>query len=208
MNEHFFELPKEKQSRIINAGFEVFAQNDYKRASTDQIGCLAHISKGLLFHYFQNKKSFYLFLFDYACEQLIKYVVDENFKEHTDFFDLCEYAAQKKQEMLQDTPYLFDFLLRAHHSNKDEVSDELNVRLSEAITKMYDSYFQNIDTSKFKPDVSPEEILQMITLLSNGYILELQRTGSQIDRKEFWGKYQRWSLLLKKMAYKEEFIND
>ena len=74
MNERFFELTEEKQLRIINAGFEVFAQNEYKRASTDEIGRLSDISKGLLFYYFHNKKSFYLFLFDYAFDRLTKYV--------------------------------------------------------------------------------------------------------------------------------------
>lgn len=62
MNERFFELTEEKQLRIINAGFEVFAQNEYKRASTDEIGCLSDISKGLLFYYFHNKKSLLLTL--------------------------------------------------------------------------------------------------------------------------------------------------
>ena len=30
MNEQFYELPQEKQLRIINAGLEVFSKNDYK----------------------------------------------------------------------------------------------------------------------------------------------------------------------------------
>ncbi len=29
MREEFFNLPKEKQLRIINAGFEVFGKNEY-----------------------------------------------------------------------------------------------------------------------------------------------------------------------------------
>ena len=37
MNEQFYELPQEKQMRIINAALEVFAQNDYKHAVTDEI---------------------------------------------------------------------------------------------------------------------------------------------------------------------------
>ena len=61
MNEMFFRLPEEKQQRIINAGIEVFSNHEYKRASTDEIARKAGISKGLLFHYFHNKKSFYLY---------------------------------------------------------------------------------------------------------------------------------------------------
>lgn len=71
MNEKFYELPAEKQQRIINAGLEVFGAYDYPQASTDDIAAKAGISKGLLFYYFKNKKEFYLFLFDYCCNFFI-----------------------------------------------------------------------------------------------------------------------------------------
>ncbi|HML45461.1 MAG TPA: TetR/AcrR family transcriptional regulator, partial [Clostridia bacterium] len=199
--ERFFELAEEKRLKIINAGFEVFAQNEYKRASTDEIGRLGGISKGLLFYYFHNKKAFYLFLFNYAFEQLTRYVVDEN-------FELCEYAAQKKLEMLQKAPYLFDFMLRAFSSNKEEVSPELNERFSATLAQLYGNYFHNIDASKFKPGVSLQEILQMITLIADGYVHELQRTGKRAAIGEFMERYKRWSFLFKQMAYKEEFLHD
>lgn len=208
MNERFFELSEEKRLRIINAGFEVFAQNEYKRASTDEIGRLGSISKGLLFYYFHNKKSFYLFLFDYAFEQLTQYVVDESFAQYTDFFELCEYAALKKQEMLQKAPYLFEFMLRAFSSNKEDISPELNERFSGTLAHLYGNYFNNIDLFKFKPGVNLQEILQMMTLMADGYVHELQRTGKQLTIEEFIEKYKRWSLLFKQIAYKEEYIDD
>ena len=70
MNEKFFTLSPEKQARITNAALEVFARNDYKHASTDDIAAKAGISKGLLFYYFRNKQSLYLYLYDYALEQV------------------------------------------------------------------------------------------------------------------------------------------
>ena len=76
MNEKFFTLSPEKQARITNAALEVFARNDYKHASTDDIAAKAGISKGLLFYYFRNKQSLYLYLYDYALEQ----VRGENFE--------------------------------------------------------------------------------------------------------------------------------
>ena len=63
MNEKFFTLSPEKQARITNAALEVFARNDYKHASTDDIAAKAGISKGLLFYYFRNKQSLYLYLY-------------------------------------------------------------------------------------------------------------------------------------------------
>ena len=66
MNEKFFDLKKEKQDRIINASFEIFSENGYLHASTDDIVKKAEISKGLLFHYFISKIGLYTFLYDYA----------------------------------------------------------------------------------------------------------------------------------------------
>ena len=59
MNEKFYELPEEKQLYVLNAAMEVFAEYEYKKASTDLIAAKAGVSKGLLFYYFHNKKSLY-----------------------------------------------------------------------------------------------------------------------------------------------------
>ena len=112
MNEQFLELPEEKKMRIINAGFEVFGNYEYKRASTDLIAVKAGISKGLLFYYFHNKKSFYLYLFKYAETLIKESVLDKHLTEITDFFELCEYSAEKKYRLLEKSPHIFDFVVR------------------------------------------------------------------------------------------------
>ena len=55
MEPAFEHLPREKQLRILNAAMKVFARNDYRHASTDDIAAQAGISKGLLFYYYYNK---------------------------------------------------------------------------------------------------------------------------------------------------------
>ena len=55
MNDKFFLLPEEKQQAIINAGFQVFSRNSYRKSPMSEIADAAGISKSLLFHYFHNK---------------------------------------------------------------------------------------------------------------------------------------------------------
>ena len=50
MNGKFFTLPEEKQKRIINAAYVVFANSSYKKASMSRIAAAGGISKSLLFH--------------------------------------------------------------------------------------------------------------------------------------------------------------
>ena len=64
MNEKFYDLPKEKQIRIINAGYRVFSMNTYKKSPMNEIAAEAGISKSLLFFYFRNKMELYMFLWE------------------------------------------------------------------------------------------------------------------------------------------------
>ena len=70
MNEKFFDLKKEKQDRMINGAMKVFALNGFQRASTDEMVKEAGISKGLWFHYFDNKIGLYTFVVDYAIKYM------------------------------------------------------------------------------------------------------------------------------------------
>ncbi|MDE7430718.1 MAG: TetR/AcrR family transcriptional regulator [Lachnospiraceae bacterium] len=55
MNTKFFDLPVEKQQRIVNAAYKVFSNSSYKKAPMSEIADEGGISKTLLFHYFINK---------------------------------------------------------------------------------------------------------------------------------------------------------
>src|SRR3954454_11365642 len=98
MYSKFLNLDKEKQDRIINAAIKEFAQKGYDSASTNEIVKEAGISKGLLFHYFKNKKQLFFFLFDY-CYNV---VADEFYKKvdltERDFFKRIRQSVQIKME--------------------------------------------------------------------------------------------------------------
>ena len=206
MNEKFYELPKEKQLRIINAGFEVFGKNEYKKASTEQIADRAGISKGLLFYYFHNKKALYLFLYECAEKLATESVVDSHFGEITDFFELCTYSASKKYVLLQKSPHIMEFTMRAFYSQKEDVSDEMNRKMQTATAEMHAAYFKNIDFFKFKDGVNPQDVIQMLTWMADGFLHEKQRTETSFDLDELMKKYDAWADMFKKMSYKEEYL--
>ena len=86
-----------KRDRIINSAIDEFAKYPYAKASTNNIVENAGISKGLLFHYFGNKKDLYdklsRFVFNKLSDE-IKANIDweqtdilERIKQHkTSFF--------------------------------------------------------------------------------------------------------------------------
>ena len=206
INVKFLELPEEKQRSIFNAGCEVFAKSDYKRASTEEIAAKAGISKGLLFYYFHNKKTFYLFLFEQAAERIKAYVMDEKIDKIDDFFELCAYAAQRKCLMLGENPYIMDFIVRAFYAQKEEAPEDVSQKFLDGAAAIFGTYFQRINFSKFREDVDPKEIYHMLTWMVDGYMHECQRAGRKIGLTELMEKYRLWSAYFKRVSYKEEYL--
>ncbi len=206
MNEKFYELPEEKRLRIINAGFEVFSRNTYKKASTDDIAVKAGISKGLLFYYFHDKKSLYLFLFDYAKQLMEQRVVDAGFWEITDIFELLEYAARKKYEILLKSPHIMDFMIRVMQDQQEAVSGDLNRKWLGASDEVFVKYFARMDFSKFREDVNWRELMQMLFWTAEGYIYDMYRRGVRLSLDDLMDKFKRWADLYRKIAYKEEYL--
>lgn len=206
MNEKFFELSKEKQQRIINAGLEVFGKNEYKRAVTDDIAVKAGISKGLLFYYFHNKKSFYLYIYHYCIELLKSKVLDEDLNKVTDFFELLDYGASKKMEILAMHPYINEFVMRAFYTQNEELVDTINKNTMDGIEEAFTLYFAHVDFSKFKENVDPKEVYHMLVWMAEGFLHEKRNLGGALDLDMIMEEYYKWKELFRTMTYKEEWL--
>ncbi|MFV0393013.1 MAG: TetR/AcrR family transcriptional regulator [Coprobacillaceae bacterium] len=208
MNEVFLALPQEKQQRIINAALEVFSKNDYKKASTDDIASKANISKGSLFYYFKNKKTLYLYLFEYVYQLFRDFVLDNHFHEITDFFELIYYAAKKKMQIIDKNPYLLDFMLNSFLSNKEDISEDIQQILAKATATTYNDFFKYVDFNKFKEDINPEEIYNILMLAADGYIYKKRQLNIKLNVEELMKECKNWLTMFKKLAYKEEYQNE
>ena len=148
MNDKFYSLPKEKQDRIINAGFRVFSRNSYKKSPVQEIAQEAGISKSLLFFYFRNKKELYLFLWK-KVEELVTGVLDESDTEKaTDLFDLMYQSLITKVKLLHDYPDIMNFSVKAYYENDPDIIDE--------IRKVVDPY-TSLSTNRRIPHLDPKD---------------------------------------------------
>ncbi|MDR0347167.1 MAG: TetR/AcrR family transcriptional regulator [Coriobacteriales bacterium] len=93
---HFHSIDPDKQQRILRAALEEFAGNDYASASTNAIVKRAQISKGLLFHYFNDKLGLYLYLLNYVAEQLYSDVMGSIDLANDDIFDIMQKTIEAK----------------------------------------------------------------------------------------------------------------
>ena len=166
MNDKFFDLKREKQDRIINAGLKVFAKQGYRHATTDDIVKEAGISKGLLFHYFTNKVGAYVFFMDYSVRFLLLELSQNVKKDTTNFFDLLKQIEYGKLQALKNYPYMQAFLDKAFEEICLEALEECEVQ-KEAYRERMDAYYQQVTKQEFKNQVTLE---QMTTLF--GYIVK------------------------------------
>lgn len=164
----FLNLQSEKQERILNAAMKEFAQKGFKNASTDEIVKEANISKGALFHYFNNKKDLFLFLYDYSIKIFIVKFFEKIDLSERDILLRWRQIGLLKIELIKQYPELFDFLLLANIEEADEVKRELDTRNQEIIIDSYNKLFKDIDTSKFKESVDVKRSIDIIIWTMEG----------------------------------------
>ena len=169
MEPKFLALDQDKQDRILNAAMEEFAGNGYKNTSTNKIVKKAGISKGLLFHYFSNKKELYLMIYDYFVDLFLTEVQGKVDWENKDIFTRHRQMASLKIKLFYQYPNVFNFLNAAFTENAQDLRVELESRREKFINHHYREMLQDIDLSKFREDMDVSKIIEIISWSMEGF---------------------------------------
>lgn len=184
-----------------------FGQKGFKNASTDTIVKDAEISKGALFHYFNNKKDLYLYLYDYSLEILKNEMLMKiNFNEK-DFFQRRRQALVLKIEVLNKHPEVYDFLGTAYLEDAVEVKSELESKTKVVMAYGMGKLFEDIDTSKFKEDIDVQKAIEIVSWSVEGFAnkkKEVLKNMSihDINQNELLIEFDVYLEMLKKCFYK------
>lgn len=116
--EKFHHQNEIKQKSIIAAGVEEFSQKSYSDANTDKIVQNCGISKGLLFHYFGSKKTFYL----YCLSQSIEKLIEKPSKAEGNFYDILFSVMNQKLQICARYPAETRFVNMASRESAIEVA--------------------------------------------------------------------------------------
>ena len=173
MNEKFFDLKKEKQDRMINAALKVFAENGFRRASTDEMVKEAGISKGLLFHYFISKTGLYAFVFDYSVKYLMMEMTSAVNAQETDYFVIRRQMEKAKTVAMKNFPFMQIFLLRAGQEDVPEAVETVG-EMAETLLRMYETILERVDFTSLHA-LSPERLVKIVDYILNGLLAEMVR---------------------------------
>ena len=171
MNEKFFDLKRDKQDRIINAGLKVFAKHGFRHATTDDIVKEAGISKGLLFHYFTNKVGVYIFLMDYSVRFLLLELSRTVKTDTKNFFELMKQMEDGKLAVLKNYPYMQAFLDKAFEEVCLEALEECEEQ-KEVYRNKIEEYYKQVAEQKFKHHVTFEKMQTLFGYIIKGITAE------------------------------------
>src|SRR5690554_2789846 len=166
----------EKQNIIIDAALKIFAKHGYKKTSISDIANAAGISKAMVFHYFGTKKELYLYLVNTCVDNISTEVVKKFDDNITDLFDRILYASRLKIALMEKHPNVPSFIQSAYFETDDEVKEEIRTIFSKDDGKTIGKKitFESADLSKFKDDVDPNLVMNMIDWIAEGYMSKIK----------------------------------
>ncbi|WP_194201616.1 TetR/AcrR family transcriptional regulator [Metabacillus mangrovi] len=204
INSQFFNLNAEKQERIINGAMKEFVLRGFEKASTNEIVKEAQISKGSLFHYFNNKKDLYLFLIEDA-KKAADMVLGKINMDERDIFKRLSGTGLVKLDIQKRYPLLFDFLRSVAVEDSKEVKVDTQQILGSILQEGFSKIYENIDWSKFKEGTDPEKALHILNWTMTGFAeMQMSKAGAlDRDGAVILKEWESYSELLKQAFYKE-----
>lgn len=195
MNDKFFQLPFEKQRRIINAAYKVFSQNSYKKAPMSEIADEGGISKALLFHYFINKCELYMFLWNNSIEQIQKASSEYHVTEATEFFEMMYRSLLAKCSVIRFYPYLYQFAVNAYYEQEPQIKRNIQENYYLVSKNSENILWNTINVSELRQDIDVKLMYQEIIWTSDGYLRQMIFSG-QLDadqmEKDFERMIEQW----------------
>ena len=190
MNDKFFSLPEARQQAILNAGYRVFSQNSYKNSPMSEIADAAGISKSLLFHYFRNKKEFYLYLWDKCAQTTIEYMTRYGCYGQTELFEAMERGMRAKMEILRLYPDMGAFTIRAFYEKDEEICAAIQESYHRYFSLKADKTMLNLSPEQFIPGLDIAMMYREMYWASEGYLWETVQQGI-IDVEQMEKDFQK-----------------
>ena len=138
--------PAERRAALVEIGKQLFTSHAYDDLSIDEVAQLAGVSKGLLYHYFQSKRGFYVATIRQLGDELID-VTRLDTDEALD--DALRRVLQAFYAFLADNGRLFRTLVRGGIGNDDEVEQIVD----DVRSRMLRRFAQRLGLDEPSPDL-------------------------------------------------------
>jgi TetR/AcrR family transcriptional regulator len=168
----FFNLPEEKQKRILETALEEFSEKGYEGASINLIVSRLSIAKGSIYQYFTDKKSLFLYIFDYAVKLVrksLKQVKSET--ENAPVFERIKKSLLTGIDFTERHPLIFRIYLKMMFEREAPFRQELLQRIrlfsSEYLTSLL---LEGREKGEIRADVDLEVMVFLLDAVMDRFL--------------------------------------
>ncbi|WP_251859663.1 TetR/AcrR family transcriptional regulator [Clostridium sp. Marseille-Q2269] len=207
MNKTFNNIPKDKKEAILKAALEEFSMNGYEKASTNKIVEKAGVSKGLLFHYFSNKRRLFIYVYNYYFNFLKEKLYINIDTEERDVLERVKKWTIVKIELIEKYPIVFMLFIKSRLNMPQDIKAILEKNQSREIKEAYEKILFNIDYSKFKDNVNVQKCLKILMWTLEKYseeymIFNMNNSLLNIKKNNIKKEIQEYTDILTTAFYK------
>jgi AcrR family transcriptional regulator len=163
--ETYYNLPKDKQIRIIDAAINEFAEVGYDKATISNIILEAQIPKGSYYQYFKDKKDLFLYLAtEVMAQKKMIYMTPilENLEKH-DFFTLLSDLFEVGVLFATQNPKLEKIGIWFLKNQNHDIFKELLSQTEPMAANIYGSLLQRaMDKGEIRDDIDVAYISHLI----------------------------------------------
>jgi AcrR family transcriptional regulator len=161
----FYNLPEEKQRRILEAAKKAFSEKHYKAVTIDSIVALANIPKGSFYQYFDNKDDLFKYMFSDLGVDKKKELFDElEQSKHLKFSELILRMIQRASRFETKDASMLGlkerFLNETSQDVKKEILSDMIPDTMELFEKIIKVYIHNKD---FREDIDVDIVAFILT---------------------------------------------
>lgn len=126
----FLNLPEEKKNRILETAIHEFSEKGYGGASINTMVTRLGISKGSIFQYFNNKRSLFFYVFEYAVALVKRTLVQvKEDTEDEEVFERIRKSLLAGVEFIQKHPHIYRLYVNLQMGNDTPFRSELNHKI-------------------------------------------------------------------------------
>jgi len=167
--------------KIIQAAMDEFSEKGYENSSTNVISETAGISKGLIFKYFSSKKGLYLFLIDWGVKKMLSEMEKSDLPKKGDPFEKIIEIILWKGLFASQYPRETKLLLEGISNPPKGMESEIQSSLEGLREFSLNSFFSQIDFTRFSEEYSREDVLRNISYAIEGLQAATLRKGLTLE---------------------------